>query len=118
MIVFFPPEKRTRFPFLLGRRPSPASMTPALTSSSLNLPMSLNSFSEGSIPASEFFVAFTITMTRIVGLLSVPQAGSAGMTSTARFHEGDEADPPESTFDRHYFFCRSARAQRAEIQRP
>ena len=44
-------------------------MTPAFTSSSLNLPISASSFSLGITPASEFFVALTITMTRIVVLL-------------------------------------------------
>ena len=43
-------------------------MTPALTSSSLYLPISLSSFSLGRIPASLFLLAFTITMTRIVVL--------------------------------------------------
>src|SRR5574342_699838 len=63
--VFFPPEKRTRLPLRLGWRPSMASITPALTSSSLTLPMSARSFSLGMTPASEVLVAFTITMTRI-----------------------------------------------------
>jgi hypothetical protein len=40
-------------------------MMPALTSCSLKLPISINSFSVGMIPASLFFVAFTITMTFI-----------------------------------------------------
>src|SRR5215468_7876829 len=71
MTVFFPPEKRTRLPLLLGWRPSAASMMPAFTSDSLNLPISANSFSLGMMPASEFFVAFTITMTRIALLLLV-----------------------------------------------
>src|SRR6185436_9583582 len=44
-------------------------MMPALTSSSLYLPMSARSFSLGMTPASEFFVPFTITMTLIVVLL-------------------------------------------------
>ena len=66
---FFPPEKRTRLPLLLGWRPSPASRMPAFTSSSLNLPMSVRSSSLGIAPASEFFVALIITMTRIVVLL-------------------------------------------------
>jgi membrane-bound lytic murein transglycosylase B len=69
MVVFLPPENRTRLPSLLGWSPSPASMMPAFTSSSLNLPMSASSFSLGITPASEFFVALTITMTRIVVLL-------------------------------------------------
>jgi hypothetical protein len=40
-------------------------MTPAFTSSSLNFPISARSFSLGITLASEFFVAFTITITRI-----------------------------------------------------
>src|SRR5262249_47973210 len=35
------PEKRTRTPVELGFRPSPTSMIPALTSSSLNFPISI-----------------------------------------------------------------------------
>src|SRR5437868_1985556 len=49
--------------------PSPASMMPAFTSSSLYLPISASSFGSGSLPASESLFAFTITMTRIVVLL-------------------------------------------------
>src|SRR5262245_44370808 len=45
-------------------------MMPAFTSSSLKCPMSNMSFSLGGIPCSEFFVALTITMTRIVRSLS------------------------------------------------
>src|SRR5262245_23896741 len=44
-------------------------MMPAATSSSLNRPISASSRSLGITPASEFFVAFTMTMTRIVLLL-------------------------------------------------
>src|SRR5882672_2099772 len=60
------PEKRTRLPFELGWSPSPASITPAFTSSSLNFPISASSFCFGMTPASESFVALTITMHRIV----------------------------------------------------
>src|SRR5688500_3855299 len=55
-----------RLPFELGCKPSPASMMPALTSSSLYAPMSLISCSVGMAPASLFGVAFTLTMTFIV----------------------------------------------------
>ena len=41
------PENRTRAPFELGWSPSPASITPAFTSSSLNLPIAVSSFSSG-----------------------------------------------------------------------
>src|SRR6185295_1831249 len=59
------PENLTRTPWELGCKPSPASMTPAFTSSSLKLPMSVSSFGSGRVPASDSFVAFTITITRI-----------------------------------------------------
>ena len=64
--VRFAPENRTRAPFELGWSPSPASITPAFTSSSLNLPISARSFSSGSTPASESLVALTMIMNRIV----------------------------------------------------
>src|SRR5262245_57081021 len=64
--AFVPPENRTRLPLLLGCSPSPASMTPAFTSSSLKFPISRSSFSLGITPASEFFVALMSTITRIV----------------------------------------------------
>jgi hypothetical protein len=60
------PEKCIRLPLALGCRPSPASGTPALTSSSLNLPVAASNSVLGIWPASDGFVAFTITMTRIV----------------------------------------------------
>ena len=69
MTAFFPVEKWTRLPLLLGCRPSPANMMPAFTSCSLNWPISA-SFSFVSAPASKFFVAFTITITRICAFLS------------------------------------------------
>jgi hypothetical protein len=53
-------------PFTLGCRPSPPSITPAFTSSSLYLPIATNSSSLGITPASLFLVALTITMTFIV----------------------------------------------------
>src|SRR6267154_1967251 len=40
-------------------------MTPALTSSSLNFPISVRSFSSGMTPASESLVALTIIMKRM-----------------------------------------------------
>ena len=64
--IRFSGEKRTRAPLELGCSPSPASITPAFTSSSLNFPMSARSFWLGMIPASESLVAFTMTMKRIV----------------------------------------------------
>src|SRR4051794_17058358 len=64
------PLKWIRFPNLLGLSPSAASMIPALTSSSLYLPICANissapSISSGLDSASDSLVAFTITMTRI-----------------------------------------------------
>jgi hypothetical protein len=56
MTVRLVPENLTR----------PASITPALTSSSLYFPISARSCSVGSLPASESLVAFTITMNLIV----------------------------------------------------
>src|SRR5438874_13687388 len=66
MTVGLPPENLTRLAFEVGCSPSPASMMPAFTSSSLNLPISVSIFVSGSAPASEFLSAGTITMTRIV----------------------------------------------------
>ncbi len=64
--VRFAPENLTRAPFELGWSPSPASITPAFTSSSLNFPISVRSFSLGMTPASESLSALTSTMNRIV----------------------------------------------------
>src|SRR5205823_1303333 len=55
----------TRAPFELACRPSPASMTPAFTNSSLNLPISASSSVVGRTPASDSLLALTITMNRI-----------------------------------------------------
>src|SRR5438477_2118144 len=59
------PEKRTRAPLRLGCRPSPASMMPALTSSSLYLPIAARSSSLAILPASESLLAFTMIMNRM-----------------------------------------------------
>ena len=61
-----PPENATRTPLELGCSPSPASITPALTSSSLKLPISVSSSWLGITPASLSSVALIRTMTRIV----------------------------------------------------
>ena len=50
-------SNRTRAPFELGSRPSPASITPAFTSSSLYAPISASSCSVGSTPFSRVLVA-------------------------------------------------------------
>src|SRR5262249_21966415 len=58
--------RRTREPFELACRPSPASSTPALINSSLYLPMAARSFWSGSTPASARSSLLTIIMNRIV----------------------------------------------------
>src|SRR6266850_7778206 len=63
--VRFVPENLTRAPFELAWSPSPASITPAFTSFSLNFPISARRLSSGRTPASESLVALTITMNRI-----------------------------------------------------
>src|SRR5262249_39825499 len=75
------PSNFTRTPFELGCKPSPASITPAFASSSLNLPMSASSFSLGMMPASEFLSAFTITMNRISSLLLIFWLSTVSRTS-------------------------------------
>src|ERR1700674_2279410 len=62
----FGPENRTRLPFELGWSPSPASITPAFASSSLNLPIAARSSVFGMTPDSESLLALTITIHRIV----------------------------------------------------
>src|SRR6266576_1678184 len=71
MTVGAPPPNLTRAPFELGCRPSPASITPAFTSSSLNLPISRSSSSFGIWPASYSSPPFTRTMKRIALLPSL-----------------------------------------------
>src|SRR5262245_2542004 len=58
---------------------------PAFISWSLNWPISVSSFSPGSAPASELFVALTITMTRIVVLLSRPASNHGTAPESWRF---------------------------------
>ncbi len=78
------PENFTRAPAEDGFRPSPARMTPALTSSSLNLPMSASSFASGIAPASDSLLALTMTITRM---------------SILRLSKGRDAAAPVSTTD-------------------
>src|SRR3982074_2079211 len=75
------PEYFIRAPFDVGCRPSPASMTPALTISSLNLPIAVSNSVPGITPASVSLFAFTITMNRIVAL-------------RFEFHSAGRAVPP------------------------
>src|SRR5207244_6795984 len=72
MTVGVPPENLTRLPLDVGCRPSAAKSTPALTSSSLNLPISARIFVSGRTPASDSLPPGTITMTLIVSLLLTP----------------------------------------------
>src|SRR5262249_24338588 len=65
MTVRLLPENRTRLPRELGWSPSPASITPAFTSSSLNFPISVSSCSLAITPASSSWFALIRTMTRI-----------------------------------------------------
>src|SRR5690349_9031518 len=80
--VGVPPENFTRLPLDVGCRPSPASMTPAFTSSSLNLPMSVRSFVSGSTPASDSLLAGTSTITRIVYVLLLTRRTRHGQIDT------------------------------------
>src|SRR5215211_8806458 len=66
MTVRWGPSKATRAPLADGCNPSPANMMPALTSSSLYVPIASRSSVEGMTPASLSSVALTITITRIV----------------------------------------------------
>ena len=59
------PENLTRAPLLLGCRPSPASITPAFTSSSLYFCICSSSSWLGISPASDWSVALTMIMKRI-----------------------------------------------------
>jgi hypothetical protein len=60
-------SKRTRAPAELGCSPSPASMMPAFTSSSLYFPIAASSSVLGITPASESAFALTMTMKRMSG---------------------------------------------------
>ena len=96
------PEKRTRLPSELALRPSPASITPAFTSCSLNAIISEISFSSGGTPASDSFVALTSTMTFMFRLLSPSRrAGNRRIDKSffavilrARRPEGSQTFPP------------------------
>src|SRR3979409_1771009 len=62
------PAYLIRAPFDVGCPAAPASMTPAFTISSLNLPIAVSNSVLGITPASLFLSAFTITMNRIIML--------------------------------------------------
>jgi hypothetical protein len=76
--VIGPSGDRTRLPFELAWRPSPASITPAFTRRSLNAIISLTSRSLGIVPASDCSFALINTMTFIARLLRPLRAGPAG----------------------------------------
>src|SRR5207302_4252113 len=65
------PSKRTRLALDVGCSPSPESITPAFTSSSLNFVIFSRSSRLGITPASDSALPGTRTMTRIVVLLVV-----------------------------------------------
>src|SRR6266566_1421916 len=65
-----------RVPLDDGCSPSPASITPAFTSSSLNFPISVSMRSSGITPASESLLALTITRNRMAISLSHLRYGS------------------------------------------
>src|SRR3984893_10799983 len=109
--VRFCPENLTRLPFELGCSPSPASITPAFTSSSLNFPMaakvSLFSF-VGKTPASEFLSAFTITMNRIVkspcgSVYGSERTPGPSRPAESRLHLHVERGAAESTSSQSFF---------------
>src|SRR5437016_2704987 len=58
LTVLCRPEYLTRAPREVGCRPSPASMAPALTNSSLNLPIAVSNSVLGITPASLSLLAF------------------------------------------------------------
>src|SRR3989449_1059288 len=87
------PENLTRAPLELACSPSPASITPAFSSSMLNFPISVRIFSSGRTPASESLLALTSTMNRIaVSFLFwvLPRRRASG----GEIDAGDEASPP------------------------
>src|SRR5262249_54235187 len=101
MTVRLAPENLTRAPFELGWSPSPASITPAFTSSSLNFPIAASSFSSGITPASESLVALTIAMNRIV--VSPRCSGSrAGLLHLGSIYATNE---PQRYRQVQEFFC-------------
>ena len=111
------PENLTRLPFELGCSPSPASITPAFTNSSLNFPMAAKVFLVSSVartPASEFWSALTITMNRMVfspyGSISgsEPGFGTVSISRTwallTRRTRGSEIDRNSSFFLEIFLF--------------
>src|SRR5712672_3346893 len=111
IIVRCCPENLTRLPLELGCNPSPASITPAFTSSSLNFPMAAKVslvFLVGRTPASESLSALTITITRIVKSPCGTVSSSELVSGPSRPAEPGlylhvERRPAESTSSISYF---------------
>ena len=98
MTVRLGPSNWTRAPFELGCRPSPASMMPAFTSSSLYFIIAVSSSSLGMMPASLSLVALTITINRIVVSPLVSGSPSIGL------YCHDERQFSNSTSHANYFW--------------
>jgi hypothetical protein len=84
----------TRAPFELGCRPSPATITPAFTSSSLYFIMELIMASSGSSPASVLLSAFSKIMNFIGNLPVSSMAGRSqprSVYTTSRLHRDRHA---------------------------
>src|SRR5881409_3543196 len=77
----------------LACSPSPASITPAFSSSMLNFPISVRIFSSGRTPASESLLALTSTMTRIA-FSSLFWVLPTRRASGGEIDGGGEAYPP------------------------
>src|ERR1700716_2130593 len=90
MTVRLSPEYLTRAPFALAWGPSPASITPALSSSSLNWPISASASLLGSTPASDSSLALTSIMNRIVvSPRGVGDFGPSGASETTLYLDVD-----------------------------
>ena len=97
-------SKATRVPTLLGANPSPASMTPASTSDSLNLFISMNRSSGGSSPAVAASFSLTRTMTRIVVTPSRrPRTGPGCPICQPLAYPGVEWEGADSTRSANFF---------------
>src|SRR5215472_3738622 len=105
--VRLPSAKLTRLPLELAWSPSPASMMPAFTSSSLYFPIFSRISRLGRTPASDSLLAFTITMTRIVLSpvicvvleLAVSSYSPAGSTL---YSHGERASAGSTTCQYHF----------------
>src|SRR5580658_10489810 len=96
--VLLPPPNLTRTPLELACRPSPESITPAFSSSSLNLPISVRISRLGSTPDSDSRVAFTITITRMIQLLVRIWGGDIRFTESTTFGTVQNRQPRRDIF--------------------